>query len=246
MRACSSLRSRARGAPRSVAGPRMARDVSAAKSRPMDSPVAAGQRSGSIPRSSSIRCCHNSVSGSSSVASVATRRCCRAPWSPPPPPRRRARRCRRPMNASARASGRARPGRRTASVGGSGACPRFCPRAEMLTAVQHVLEQVRTALTTDTARTQFDAIFRPGGAWRLDLHGAALDIARLRSRRLQWDDVVPALLATGVIAIPAPSPRCRARWSGCSCSASPIPPRSLACWPLPPAPRPSRRARSAS
>ena len=76
----------------------------------------------------------------------------------------------------------------------------FAARAEMLTAVQHVLEQLRTALTTDTARMQFDAIFRPGGAWRLDLHGAALDIARLRSRRLQWDDVVPALLATGVIA----------------------------------------------
>ena len=75
----------------------------------------------------------------------------------------------------------------------------FTQRAEMLVAVQHVLEQVRSALASDSMRAQFDALFRPGGAWRLDLHGAALDIARLRSRRLQWDDVVPALLATGLI-----------------------------------------------
>ena len=75
----------------------------------------------------------------------------------------------------------------------------FTQRAEMLSAVQRVLEQVRSALQQDSTRAQFDAIFRPGGNWRLDLHGAALDIARLRSRRLQWDDVVPALLATGSI-----------------------------------------------
>ena len=75
----------------------------------------------------------------------------------------------------------------------------FTQRAEMLAAVQHVLEQVRSTLASDSVRSQFDALFRPGGAWRLDLHGAALDIARLRSRRLQWDDVVPALRATGVI-----------------------------------------------
>jgi len=75
----------------------------------------------------------------------------------------------------------------------------FTQRAEMLVAVQHALEQVRSALASDSVRAQFDALFRPGGAWRLDLHGAALDIARLRSRRLQWDDVVPALLATGLI-----------------------------------------------
>jgi hypothetical protein len=75
----------------------------------------------------------------------------------------------------------------------------FTQRAEVLAAVQHTLEQVRAALPSDTARAEFDAIFRPGGSWRLDLHGAALDIARLRSRRLQWDDVLPALLAAGSI-----------------------------------------------
>lgn len=75
----------------------------------------------------------------------------------------------------------------------------FTQRAEVLAAVQHTLEQVRAALPADTMRGQFDAIFRPGGNWRLDLHGAALDIARLRLRRLQWDDVVPALVATGSI-----------------------------------------------
>jgi hypothetical protein len=72
-------------------------------------------------------------------------------------------------------------------------------RAEVLAAVQHTLEQVRGALQADSTRKQFDAVFRPGGNWRLDLHGAALDIARLRSRRMQWDDVVPALIATGSI-----------------------------------------------
>ncbi len=75
----------------------------------------------------------------------------------------------------------------------------FTQRADVLAAVQHALEQVRGALASDSARGQFDALFRPGGTWRLDLHGAALDIARLRSRRLQWDDVVPALLATGLM-----------------------------------------------
>ena len=72
-------------------------------------------------------------------------------------------------------------------------------RAEVLAAVQHTLEQVRGQLQADSTRRQFDAVFRPGNNWRLDLHGAALDIARLRSRRLQWDDVVPALLAAGAI-----------------------------------------------
>lgn len=75
----------------------------------------------------------------------------------------------------------------------------FEQRAEILAAVQRALEQVRAALGSDSTRAQFDAVFRPGGTWRLDVHGAALDIARLRARRLQWDDVVPALLATGSI-----------------------------------------------
>lgn len=72
-------------------------------------------------------------------------------------------------------------------------------RAEVLAAVQHTLEQLRGTLQADSVRKQFDLVFRPGGNWRLDLHGAALDIARLRSRRMQWDDVVPALVATGTI-----------------------------------------------
>lgn len=72
-------------------------------------------------------------------------------------------------------------------------------RADMLAAVQRAMEQLRVALPADSSRAQFDQLFRPGGNWRLDLHGAALDIARQRQRRLQWDDVVPALVATGTI-----------------------------------------------
>jgi len=73
-------------------------------------------------------------------------------------------------------------------------------RTAVLAAVQRTLEQVRATLPADTTRAQFDVVFRPGGRWRLDVHDAALDIARLRSRRLQWSDVVPALVATGSIA----------------------------------------------
>lgn len=90
----------------------------------------------------------------------------------------------------------------------------FEQRTEMLAAAQRALVQVRSALGSDSARAQFDAVFRPGGNWRLDVHGAALDIARLRSRRLQWDDVKPALLATGAIsdaASPGAVPRAMER-----------------------------------
>lgn len=73
-------------------------------------------------------------------------------------------------------------------------------RTAVLAAAQRTLEQLRAALTADTTRAQFDAVFRPGGRWRLDVHDAALDIARRRSQRLQWIDVVPALVATGSIA----------------------------------------------
>ena len=73
-------------------------------------------------------------------------------------------------------------------------------RTAVLAAVQRTLEQLRVALPADTTRAQFDVVFRPGGRWRLDVHDAALDIARRRSPRLQWSDVVPALVATGSIA----------------------------------------------
>lgn len=99
----------------------------------------------------------------------------------------------------ARASGLAPLDKAQLQADGPGRILGFTQRAEVLAAVQHALEQLRAALPADTARAQFDAIFRAGGTWRLDLHGAALDIARLRSRRLQWDDVVPALRAIGSI-----------------------------------------------
>ena len=100
---------------------------------------------------------------------------------------------------SARASGLAPLSGSQLLADGPGRVLGLSQRAEVLAVVQHTLEQLRAALPDDTVRAQFDAIFRPGGNWRLDLHGAALDIARLRSRRLQWDDVVPALVAAGSI-----------------------------------------------
>ena len=99
----------------------------------------------------------------------------------------------------ARASGLAPLNGAQLQTEGPGRVLGFYQRVEVLAAVQHALEQLRGALSADSERAQFDAIFRAGGGWRLDLHGAALDIARLRSRRLQWEDVVPALIATGSI-----------------------------------------------
>jgi hypothetical protein len=75
----------------------------------------------------------------------------------------------------------------------------FVQRPAVLAAVQRTLEQLRAALPADTTRGQFDALFRPDGRWRLDVHDAALDFARMRRRGLQWSDVTPALVATGSI-----------------------------------------------
>ena len=103
----------------------------------------------------------------------------------------------------------------------------FTQRAEVLAAVQHTLEQLRAALPADTGARSSTPLFRPGGGWRLDLHGAALDIARLRSRRLQWDDVVPALLATGSIGDSTAAAAVGAARDGATaaCFAAPIPRR---------------------
>jgi len=45
----------------------------------------------------------------------------------------------------------------------------------------------------------FDALFRPRGAWVLDLYDAALAVARQRYRTLGWEDARPALAAAGLL-----------------------------------------------
>lgn len=72
-------------------------------------------------------------------------------------------------------------------------------RTIVLAAVQKTLLQLRGALPDDSARAVFDITFRPGGRWRLDLHDAALDVARQRARTLEWKNLVPALRGTGLV-----------------------------------------------
>ena len=78
-------------------------------------------------------------------------------------------------------------------------------RATMLAAVQKTLLQMRSALPDDSSRALFDITFRPGGRWRLDLHDAALDVARQRARTLEWKNLVPALRGAGLVPDSAPT-----------------------------------------
>ena len=70
-------------------------------------------------------------------------------------------------------------------------------RDTTLALAQGTLERLRAELPSDSLRREFDQVFRPRGTWVLDLHGAALDIARLGNRRVTWAAVGPALVASG-------------------------------------------------
>ncbi len=69
-------------------------------------------------------------------------------------------------------------------------------RDEMVAAMVRTLTAIRAALPP-AAQPAFDALFRPRGPWLVDLHDAALDAARLRSKRVTWEDARPALAAAG-------------------------------------------------
>ena len=71
-------------------------------------------------------------------------------------------------------------------------------RGEMVDAMVRALTIIRADLSP-ASQSAFDALFRPYGAWRVDLHAAALDIARRRSRTLSWEDARPALAAAGLL-----------------------------------------------
>lgn len=77
-------------------------------------------------------------------------------------------------------------------------------RARVLELSQKVMERIRAELPTDSLRREFDRIFRPRGAWIVDLHGAALDVARVGNRRMSWAAVTPALVASGWLPETAP------------------------------------------
>lgn len=70
-------------------------------------------------------------------------------------------------------------------------------REAMLPALLGALASIRERLAP-ADRARFDALFRPRGAWLVDLHDAALDAAR-RARPVTWADALPALEAAGLV-----------------------------------------------
>lgn len=68
-------------------------------------------------------------------------------------------------------------------------------REELTRAVRRTLKAIRSNIPGDTTRARFDHLFRPGGAWVVDLHDAALAWARRRSPELGWATARRALAA---------------------------------------------------
>ena len=66
-------------------------------------------------------------------------------------------------------------------------------RAEMVAALQSTLESIRSAIPSERVRARFDRIFRPRGAWIVDLHDAAFAWARSRASSITWEAARPAL-----------------------------------------------------
>ncbi|HEU4700250.1 MAG TPA: hypothetical protein VFS40_13785 [Gemmatimonadales bacterium] len=70
-------------------------------------------------------------------------------------------------------------------------------RAELAAAVRRTYEAVAAQLPEPRARAQFDRLFRPRGAWLVDLHDAALLAARRRVPDASWARAARPLVATG-------------------------------------------------
>ena len=51
-------------------------------------------------------------------------------------------------------------------------------RAELRSVARQTLESIRAAIPADSVRVRFDGIFRPRGEWVVDVHDAALALAR--------------------------------------------------------------------
>jgi hypothetical protein len=73
-------------------------------------------------------------------------------------------------------------------------------RAELLEASRLTLESIRGAITSDSVRARFDALFRPNGEWIVDLHDAALAWSRSRAPNLDWRAASPGLIAAHWVA----------------------------------------------
>lgn len=80
-------------------------------------------------------------------------------------------------------------------------------RAEMTAAARVALEAIRKQIPDPATAAAFDRIFRPRGAWLLDIHDAALALARVGSPGLQLADAAPALAAAGWLPAGPPADR---------------------------------------
>jgi hypothetical protein len=78
-------------------------------------------------------------------------------------------------------------------------------RDEMLKAAVAVLQQVRQGITSDTLAARFDYLFRPAGAWQVDIHDVALARARRALRTVTWESARPALAAAGLLPAAPPA-----------------------------------------
>ena len=85
-------------------------------------------------------------------------------------------------------------------------------RDELVAALTVAMAAVRTELPA-AAAPQFDAIFRPRGAWLLDAHDVALATARRKFRDASWEGARPAVEAPGSRAC-QPAARDRRRSAG--------------------------------
>jgi hypothetical protein len=72
-------------------------------------------------------------------------------------------------------------------------------RDEMLKSAVAVLEQVRQNIADEIVAARFDYLFRPTGAWQVDIHDVALARARQTLRTVTWESARPALAAAGLL-----------------------------------------------
>lgn len=70
-------------------------------------------------------------------------------------------------------------------------------REEIVAASIATLQRMRAQVPDGATRARFDRIFRPRGDWLVDLHDAALALARAGSPGLTLESAVPALRAVG-------------------------------------------------
>lgn len=72
-------------------------------------------------------------------------------------------------------------------------------RQEIVAADVRTLQQIRAALGGGGAIQKFDYLFRPQGAWLVDIHDVALARARRPFPSLDWESARPALDAAGLL-----------------------------------------------